>query len=74
MTCKVHDSSLLDAFRAIYKIHISTSNQTNQTVSKVALHQMMTSVFSKMEAYSGNFGVDIQTIQKSLDAKFNNRK
>lgn len=35
---------------------------------------MMTIVFQKMEAYSGNFGVDIQTIQKSLDAKFNSRK
>lgn len=35
---------------------------------------MMTIVFKKMEAYAGNFGVDIQTIQKSLDAKFNSRK
>lgn len=35
---------------------------------------MMTIVFQKMEAYAGNFGVDIQTIQRSLDAKFNNRK
>lgn len=35
---------------------------------------MMTIVFQKMEAYAGNFGVDIQTIQKSLDAKFNSRK
>lgn len=35
---------------------------------------MMTIVFQKMEAYSGNFGVDIQTIQRSLDAKFNKRK
>lgn len=35
---------------------------------------MMTIVFQKMEAYSGNFGVDIQTIQKNLDAKFNARK
>ena len=34
----------------------------------------MTIVFQKMEAYSGNFGVDIQTIQKSLDARFNSRK
>lgn len=71
---KVHDNSLLSAFRACFKIHLSTSNSTNQTVSKVSLHQMMTIVFQKMEAYSGNFGVDIQTIQKSLDAKFNNRK
>lgn len=74
MGWKVHDSSLLDAFRAWYKIHLSTSNQTNQSVSKVALHQMMTTVFQKMEAYAGNFGVDIQTIQKSLDAKVNKRK
>lgn len=74
LTWKVHDSSLLDAFRACYKIHLSTSNQTNQTVSKVALHQMMTTVFQKMEAYAGNFGVDIQTIQRALDSKFNNRK
>ena len=74
MTCKVHDSSLLDAFRACYKIHLSTTNQTNQSVSKVALHQMMTTVFQKMEAYAGNFGVDIQTIQKSLDNKFNRKK
>lgn len=35
---------------------------------------MMTTVFRKMEAFSGNFGVDIQTIQKSLEAKFSNRK
>jgi len=34
----------------------------------------MTIIFQKMEAYAGNFGVDIQTIQKSLESKFNNRK
>ena len=70
----MHDSSLLDGFRACYKIHLSTSNSTNSNVSKVSLHQMMTIVFQKMEAYSGNFGVDIQTIQRNLDAKFSSRK
>jgi hypothetical protein len=65
-SCHAHDNTLLDGFRACYRIHLQTSNTTNQTVSKVALHQMMSILFQKMEAFAGNRGVGVNVINQTL--------
>lgn len=49
---KVHEKSLLEAFRAIYQIHITSTNSINQNTAKASLTQMINIVFSKMEAYA----------------------
>ena len=47
--CKVHDRSLLEIFRALYYIHISTKNPVNYTTSKAALNQIIHITFQRME-------------------------
>jgi len=55
----VHEKSLLEAFRAIYQIHITSTNSINQTTAKASLTQMINIVFSKMEAYAQSHGLNL---------------
>jgi Sec7-like guanine-nucleotide exchange factor len=48
--CKVHDRTLLEAFRACYHLHIISKNVVNQTTAKAALNQMLHFIFQKMES------------------------
>jgi len=47
--CRVHDRSLLEVFRALYYIHISTKNPVNYTTSKAALNQIIHITYQRME-------------------------
>jgi hypothetical protein len=46
-----------------YLIAIASTNQINQNTAKASLTQMINIVFSKMEAYSGNFGISLSKLQ-----------
>lgn len=47
--CKVHDRSLVEIFRALYYIHISTKNPVNFATSKAALNQIMHIGYQRMD-------------------------
>ena len=49
--CQVHESSLLQAVRACFQIHLITKSQVNKTTAKAALTQMLSIVFQRMEAF-----------------------
>lgn len=42
---------------------VASTNQINQNTAKASLTQMINIVFSKMEAYSGNFGISLNKLQ-----------
>lgn len=49
--CQVHESSLLQAVRACFQIHLITKSQVNKTTAKAALTQMLSIVFQRMETF-----------------------
>ena len=53
--CKVHDRSLVEIFRALYYIHISTKNQVNFTTSRTALNQIVNITCQRMAISSVRF-------------------
>ena len=42
---------------------VASTNSINQNTAKASLTQMINIVFSKMEAYSGNFGTQLKKLQ-----------
>ena len=49
---RVHENSLLLAVRTCYNIYLASRNLINQTTAKATLNQMLSCVFSAMEAES----------------------
>eukprot|EP00752_Nemacystus_decipiens_P007866 g7027.t2 len=49
-TLKVHQASLLTAVKTIYTVHLSTHDSINKNTAKASLQQMLSVVFSRMEA------------------------
>ena len=47
--CKVHERSLVEVFRALYYIHISTKNMVNYTTSQAALNQIIHITYQRMD-------------------------
>jgi hypothetical protein len=47
--CKVHDRCLIEIFRSLYYIHISTKDTINYTTSKAALNQIIHMTYQHME-------------------------
>jgi len=47
--CKAHDRSLIEIFRSLYYIHISTKDTVNYTTSKAALNQIIHITYQRME-------------------------
>lgn len=47
--CKVHDKCLIEIFRALYYIHISTKDTVNYATSKAALNQIIHITYQRME-------------------------
>ncbi len=41
---------------------LASTNSINQNTAKASLTQMINIVFSKMEAYSGNFGISLKKL------------
>ena len=58
---KVHERTLMEAFKTQYSIHLATNSNVNRQTAKAALTQMVNAVFAKMDTYQkyGN--------QESLD-------
>lgn len=50
--CEVHDRCLLEIFRSLYYIHISTKDTVNYITSKAALNQIIHMTYQKMEISS----------------------
>lgn len=48
-TCTVHERSLIETFRAIYYIHLSTKSLVNYSTSKAALNQIVQIVYQKVD-------------------------
>ena len=48
---KVHDRTLLAAFKTQYTIHIISTSPINKNTAKASLTQMINVVFSKMDTY-----------------------
>lgn len=46
---KVHDRSLLETFRALYYINISTKNPVNYNTSKASLNQIIYMIYQRMD-------------------------
>ena len=61
MNSKVHECTLMEAFKTQYSIHLATNSNVNRQTAKAALTQMVNAVFAKMDTYQkyGN--------QESLD-------
>ncbi|CAM9332092.1 unnamed protein product, partial [Hapterophycus canaliculatus] len=49
-TLAVHQASLLTAVKTIYTVHLSTHDSINKNTAKASLQQMLSVVFSRMEA------------------------
>jgi len=47
--CKVHNKSLLEIFRSLYFINISTKNNVNYSTSKASLNQIIYMIYQRME-------------------------
>jgi hypothetical protein len=47
--CKVHERSLVEVFRALYYINISTKNMVNYATSKAALNQIIHITYQRMD-------------------------
>lgn len=48
---KVHERTLLEAFKTQYSIHITSTSQVNKNTAKAALTQMINVVFAKMDTF-----------------------
>ena len=48
---KVHERTLLEAFKTQYSIHITSTSQVNKNTAKASLTQMINVVFAKMDTY-----------------------
>jgi len=48
---KVHERTLMEAFKTQYSIHLATTSQVNRNTAKAALTQMVNAVFAKMDSY-----------------------
>ena len=51
MNSKVHEKTLMEAFKTQYSIHLATNSQVNRNTAKAALTQMVNAVFAKMDTY-----------------------
>ena len=67
---KVHERTLLEAFKTQYSIHITSTSQVNKNTAKASLTQMINVVFSKMDTYMryGNQEtIDIKKLSQSIN-------
>ena len=68
----MHNTSLVEAFRACYHIHITSKNQVNLVTAKATLTQMVHVVFQRMENYTmkdvGQTPINtiVETVMKSI--------
>ena len=59
---EVHERSLLKVMSSLYYIHIACTNPVNQNTAKASLIQMISIVFKKMEAHSGDFSESLRRL------------
>lgn len=67
--CQVHESSLLQAVRACFQIHLITKSQVNKTTAKAALTQMLSIVFQRMEAFDARAKADTEATLAAFNSE-----
>lgn len=67
--CQVHESSLLQAVRACFQIHLITKSQVNKTTAKAALTQMLSIVFQRMEAFDARAKAETEAALAAMGAE-----
>ena len=70
--CQVHESSLLQAVRACFQIHLITKSQVNKTTAKAALTQMLSIVFQRMETFDARAKAETEAALAAFSAEEEN--
>ncbi|CAG2107521.1 unnamed protein product, partial [Medioppia subpectinata] len=67
-SCQVHEGSILLAVRTCYNIYLGSKNLINQTTAKATLTQMLSVIFSRMEAQNEDKTVaNCETVENAIN-------